>query len=130
MPFWPIAAWRDTVFSSRCDGVDYWLRVCSSDLQRLGTSPDPSDINANPMPDWYFWWYFAILSMLPPQLETFVILGLPVVGLLGLIVVPMIVEQRVIAHHRDVRGQWARLFLALLPLVVLDHLWLQKTLVT
>ena len=89
VPFWPIAAWRDTVFS-----VAVMVLIVGCALffgpPALGTSPNPSDINANPMPDWYFWWYFAILSMLPPELETYVILGLPVVGLLGLIVIPLL----------------------------------------
>jgi ubiquinol-cytochrome c reductase cytochrome b subunit len=52
--------------------------------------PDPSSINANPMPDWYFWWYFAVLSMLPPGLETWIILGLPVVGFLAMFFLPLI----------------------------------------
>ena len=42
------------------------------------------------MPDWYFWWYFAVLSMLPPALETYVILGLPVVAFLALFVLPLL----------------------------------------
>jgi ubiquinol-cytochrome c reductase cytochrome b subunit len=42
------------------------------------------------MPDWYFWWYFATLSLLPPGLETWVILGLPVVAFLTLFCLPLI----------------------------------------
>jgi len=88
VPFWPIAAWRDTVFSVAVMALIVGCALVFGP-PALGTSPDPSDINANPMPDWYFWWYFAILSMLPPELETYVILGLPVVGLLGLIFIPI-----------------------------------------
>ena len=99
VPFWPIAAWRDAVFSVAVMALIVGCAIIFGP-PALGTSPNPSDINANPMPDWYFWWYFAILSMLPPELETYVILGLPVVGLLGLIVIPMLSNQGARAPSR------------------------------
>lgn len=89
VPFWPDAAWRDAVFST---GMVLVIVACSIvfGAPTLTNPPDPASINANPMPDWYFWWYFSILSMLPAALETWVILGLPVVGVLLLITVPLI----------------------------------------
>ena len=50
----------------------------------LDASPDPANIHANPMPDWYFWWYFAVLSLLPPSYELWFILGVPILGFLVL----------------------------------------------
>ena len=103
VPFWPVAAWRDTVFS-----VVVLAMIVGCALifgpPTLGNPPDPSDIQANPMPDWYFWWYFAILSMLPPYLETYVILGLPVVGLIGLVVVPLLSNK---GHRAPSKRPWA-----------------------
>lgn len=103
VPFWPYAAWRDMIFSAIVVGV---IMLCSIFLgpPALGTSPDPANIHANPMPDWYFWWYFAILSMLPPDLETYIILGMPVLGFLGLFVVPLISNR---GHRAPSKRPWA-----------------------
>ena len=87
-PFWPNAAWRDAVFAT-C--VVLLIVACAAifGAPTLEGPADPSSIDANPMPDWYFWWYFAILSMLPPGLETWVILGAPIVGFLLLFFLPL-----------------------------------------
>jgi ubiquinol-cytochrome c reductase cytochrome b subunit len=87
-PFWPNAMWRDVVFSS---GLVIVIVVLAAVFggPALSTPPDPGDIHANPMPDWYFWWYFTILSLSPPSLETWIILGAPVLGFLLLLVVPL-----------------------------------------
>ncbi|MEW4453600.1 cytochrome b N-terminal domain-containing protein [Bremerella sp. JC817] len=89
VPFWPDAMWRDVIFSTIVVGV---ILACSIFIgpPALGPSPDPANIHANPMPDWYFWWYFAVLSMLPPALETYIILGSPVLGFVILFVLPLL----------------------------------------
>ena len=56
------------------------------------------------MPDWYFWWYFAVLSMLPPGLETWIILGLPVVGFLAMFFLPLISNK---GHRAPSKRPWA-----------------------
>jgi len=87
-PFWPNAAWRDAVFAT-C--VVVLIVGCAVVFQApsLDHPANPSSIDANPMPDWYFWWYFAILSMLPSSLETWVILGAPAIGFLQLFFLPL-----------------------------------------
>ncbi|MCG8585909.1 MAG: cytochrome b N-terminal domain-containing protein, partial [Pirellulales bacterium] len=87
-PFWPNAAWRDAVFSTIVVLLIVGCAVVFG-APALDHPADPSSIDANPMPDWYFWWYFAILSMLPPNLETWIILGAPVVGFLLLFFLPL-----------------------------------------
>src|SRR5262249_46037439 len=52
--------------------------------------PDPTLGNASPRPDWPFLWTFGLLSLSPPAAETFIILALPVVLILGLFCVPLI----------------------------------------
>ncbi len=52
--------------------------------------PDPTLSGANPRPDWPFLWLFGLLSISPPAAETTIILGLPVLLVLGLLAVPFI----------------------------------------
>ena len=87
--FWPHAAWRDIVFSTFVVAIIMGCAIFVG-APSVDHPPDPSSIDANPMPDWYFWWYFAILSMLPASLETWVILGAPVVGFLALFTIPLL----------------------------------------
>src|SRR5262249_27620344 len=52
--------------------------------------PDPTLSGANPRPDWPFLWLFGLLSLSPPEAETFIILALPILLILGLFAVPFI----------------------------------------
>jgi ubiquinol-cytochrome c reductase cytochrome b subunit len=52
--------------------------------------PDPLLAGANPRPEWPFLWLFALLSMSPPEAETFVILVLPVLLICVLFLVPFV----------------------------------------
>lgn len=103
VPFWPVAMWRDVVFSTFVAAV---ILGCAIFLgpPALGTEPDPAHIHVNPMPDWYFWWYFAILSMLPPELETYIILGMPVVGFVAMFVLPLLFNK---GHRAPSKRPWA-----------------------
>ncbi|KAA0143150.1 cytochrome B6 [Gimesia chilikensis] len=103
VPFWPDAMWRDMIFSTIIVGI---ILGCSLFLgpPTLDPPPNPSSINANPLPDWYFLWYFAVLSLLPPKLETWVILGVPILGFLGLFFLPMISNK---GHRAPSKRPWA-----------------------
>jgi ubiquinol-cytochrome c reductase cytochrome b subunit len=87
--FWPNAMWRDAVFSLI---VVIGIVACAVAFGPpiLDKPPDPTTLNVNPAPDWYFLFYFAILSMLPANLETWVILGGPLVVILGLLFLPLL----------------------------------------
>jgi len=103
VPFWPDAIWRDMIFSTLIVGV---ILACSIFVgpPALDPPPNPSSINANPLPDWYFLWYFAVLSLLPPQLETFVILGVPIVGFVVLFFLPLLSNK---GHRAPSKRPWA-----------------------
>jgi len=55
----------------------------------LGRPPDPSILEAYPRPDWYFLWYFAVLAMLPQNLETVIIVLGPLLFGAFLLLVPL-----------------------------------------
>lgn len=88
VPFWPNAAWRDSIFALL---VTIAIIACAIlfGAPELGNPPDPTTLDVNPSPDWYFKFYFAILSLLPASLETWIILGLPVVVFGGLLALPL-----------------------------------------
>jgi ubiquinol-cytochrome c reductase cytochrome b subunit len=88
-PFWPDAAWRDVVF-----GTIMFLALVLLALifgpPALGKPPDPSIVQADPRPDWYLLWYFAVLALMPHWLENyFIILG-PLIAGLAMILLPFL----------------------------------------
>jgi ubiquinol-cytochrome c reductase cytochrome b subunit len=108
VPFWPTAMWRDAVFSLI---VVIGIVICAIAFgpPTLDKPPDPTTLNVNPAPDWYFLFYFAILSMLPASLETWVILGGPLVVILGLLALPLISNK---GDRAPSRRPWAIAVLA------------------
>ncbi len=103
VPFWPYAMWRDVVFSTFVVAVIVGCAVVFGP-PALDAAPDPASINANPLPDWYFWWYFAVLSLLPPSYEFWFIMGVPVVGFLILFCAPLFSNK---GHRAPSKRPWA-----------------------
>jgi len=107
-PFWPMAAWRDVVMGVLLImGVLVLAYVVGP--PHAGTPPDPTIIKAQPRPDWYFMWYFAVLALLPHGLESYVmILFPPLVGVI-LVAVPLIANR----GERSIRKRpWAPIIVA------------------
>ncbi|MBI1916637.1 MAG: cytochrome b N-terminal domain-containing protein [Planctomycetes bacterium] len=52
--------------------------------------PDPTLSGANPRPEWPFLWLFGLLSLSPPEAETFIILVFPVILIGVLFLVPFV----------------------------------------
>ena len=53
-----------------------------------GGQPDPTIIQTAPRPDYFFLWLYAVLSLLPPSMETPVLLIGPVIALAVLLMLP------------------------------------------
>ena len=71
-PFWPYAAWRDIVFAVAMIVVLLVL-AWTVGAPQLAKPPDPTILVAEPRPDWYLLWYFALLALIPARLENYVI---------------------------------------------------------
>lgn len=89
VPFWPDAAWRDVVFAIAI-GVVLMLLAILVGPKTIGLPADPTIVHAYPRPDWYFLWYFAVLAIIPPVVEDWVMIGFPLLAIVGLIAVPLI----------------------------------------
>jgi ubiquinol-cytochrome c reductase cytochrome b subunit len=89
VPFWPTVVLRDFVFAIGVVLVVLLLAWLVGPRE-LAHPPDPSLINAHPRPDWYFWWLFALLALLPHALENYFMVLTPLVIGLVLFSVPLV----------------------------------------
>ena len=89
IPFVPGAVYKD-IFFSGC--VLLALILVAAYFGPFGPSgrPDPTIIQTAPRPDYFFLWLYALLSLLPPQMETPALLIGPVVAILALLLLPFI----------------------------------------
>ena len=87
----------------------------------LGRPPDPSIIQAQPRPDWYLLWYFAVLALLPAQLETPVIVLGPLLFGAILLVIPVLRNR---GERHPLRRPWAIGVVALIW-VMIGTLWIE-----
>ena len=104
-PFWPDAAWRDLVFGSLVIGTIVLLAWVIG-APHVSTPPDPAELNVNPRPDWYLMWYFGVLSLIPSQIENYVIVGAPLIGLGILFIFPIFFHK---GHRHPRKRPWAAL---------------------
>ena len=89
IPFVPGAVAKDLFFS----GVILLLiAACALHFGPFGPGgqPDPSIIQTAPRPDYFFLWIYAVLSLLPPAMETPVLLIGPVIALAVLFALPFV----------------------------------------
>jgi ubiquinol-cytochrome c reductase cytochrome b subunit len=89
VPFVPDVIWKDMIFAA-C--VLLAVALCAFIFGPFGPTgqPDPTIIETAPRPDFFFLWLYALLSLLPPQLETPFLLIAPVLGIAGLLLVPFV----------------------------------------
>jgi len=89
VPFMPYGVWKDAVFSGV---ILLFIAACALHFGPFGPSgqPDPRVIQTAPRPDFFFLWLYALLSLLPPALETPVLLIGPVLALIVLLGLPFV----------------------------------------
>jgi ubiquinol-cytochrome c reductase cytochrome b subunit len=89
LPFVPGAIWKDMFFAAF---IMLALGACAYYFGPFGPSgpPDPTIIQTAPRPDFFFLWLYAVLSFLPPSMETPVLLICPVLIILALLLLPFV----------------------------------------
>jgi ubiquinol-cytochrome c reductase cytochrome b subunit len=103
VPFYPDAIWKDVVFALVV-GIVVVVLAATVGPAVLGPLADPTVIQADPRPDWYFIWYFALLALTPPSIENLFILGFPLTVAVVLIILPFVFSQ---GERSPWRRPWA-----------------------
>jgi len=87
VPFVPGAVAKDLFFSGF---ILLCIAACAVYFGPFGPSgqPDPTIIQTAPRPDYFFLWLYAVLSLLPPSMETPALLIGPVIALAVLLALP------------------------------------------
>jgi len=88
-PFVPYAIWKDLFFAAF---VLLAVAACALYFGPFGPTgqPNPTIIQTVPKPDYFFLWLYALLSLLPPSLETPALLIGPVLVIIGLLLLPFL----------------------------------------
>jgi ubiquinol-cytochrome c reductase cytochrome b subunit len=88
-PFFPYAIWKDMFFAAVVLAA---VAVCALYFGPFGPTgyPDPTIIQSVPRPDYFFLWLYALLSLLPPSMETPALLIGPVIAIGLLILLPFL----------------------------------------
>jgi ubiquinol-cytochrome c reductase cytochrome b subunit len=88
-PFFPYAIWKDMFFAAF---IIIAIAACAIYFGPFGPTgqPDPTIIQTAPKPDYFFLWLYALLSLLPPSMETPFLLIAPVIAIAALILLPFL----------------------------------------
>jgi ubiquinol-cytochrome c reductase cytochrome b subunit len=88
VPFVPVAFQKDLVFAGI---LIFAVMFCAAVFGPFGPggAPDPTIIQTVPRPDYFFHWIFSVAALMPPSIESFVLLVGPAVGILALLLMPL-----------------------------------------
>jgi len=114
VPFFPVAFRKDLVFSGL---LVLAVVACAAIFGPFGPSgePDPTIIQTVPRPDFFFLWIFSVAALLPPWMETAVLLVGPVVGILALLALPLV--------SGEGEKSWRRRPVAVLTVILAGVAW-------
>src|SRR5438876_1642350 len=88
-PFVPFAVWKDLFFAAF---ILLAVAGCAPYFGPFGPTgrPDPAIIQTVPRPDYFFLWLYALLSLLPAEMETPALLIGPMIVIAGLLLLPFL----------------------------------------
>jgi ubiquinol-cytochrome c reductase cytochrome b subunit len=89
LPFVSGAVWKDLFFAAF---ILLSIAGCAAYFGPFSPSgpPNPTIIQTAPRPDFFFLWLYAVLSFLPPSMETPALLVGPAVVILALLLLPFV----------------------------------------
>jgi ubiquinol-cytochrome c reductase cytochrome b subunit len=119
-PFWPDLAWRDVIV---CTGLILAIALLAYFIgpPALDKPPDPSVLDADPRPDWYLLWYFALLALIPVRIEGYVMILMPVLLGLLLLIIPVLNHK---GERAASRRPWA-IAVVCLSVIMIGSLWIE-----
>lgn len=123
VPFWPNAAWRDTLFSALVI-IAITVLAYVSGPPELTAPPDPSNITASPTPDWYMIPFFALFALMPHKIESVAMLLGPLLTITLLFSIPFISNK---GERSPLKRPWAMFGVICVVVFVLSllHLGIQ-----
>ena len=88
IPFVPDAAWKDALFAA---AILLGIMACALFFGPIGPTgpPDPTIIQTVPKPDFPFLWIYALFALMPPKLETPILLIAPIVVICIMLALPL-----------------------------------------
>ncbi|HVW13362.1 MAG TPA: cytochrome b N-terminal domain-containing protein [Mucilaginibacter sp.] len=89
VPFWPYAAWRDVIFGTITISAIILLAVFAGP-PKLTQPPDPSMVYSQPKPDWYLLSVFSLFALMPPRIESYMIVIGPLLTIVLLLGLPFV----------------------------------------
>jgi len=87
-PYFPDAVWREAVAAFAVIAVVMLLALVVGP-KGPGEPASPTMIPMEPKPDWYLLWYYGLLSVKPPRIETFTMVYLPLLLVGMMILLPL-----------------------------------------
>ena len=101
--FYPFALWRDVLFSVL---VVLFILLLGYFIgaPALKGNPNPASIDVMPQPDWYLLWIFALFALMPPEIESYVIILGPVMMIAILFALPFLSNK---GERHPLRRPWA-----------------------
>lgn len=110
VPFVPDAGWTDALFAA---AIILAIMTCAALFGPIGPTgpPDPTIIQTVPKPDVPFLWIYALLALLPPKLETSILLISPVVVICVMLGLPF--------YAGEGEKHWSRRPIAVLMVMVI-----------
>jgi len=103
VPFWPYAAWRDVIFGALTI-ITIILMAIFIGPPALTGPPNPASLNTNPSPDWYMLSIFSLFALMPPKIESYMIIIGPSLTILILLALPFVSNK---GERHPLRRPWA-----------------------
>ena len=102
-PYMPDVTWREIAIGVGITTIIAGLAYVFGP-RGPNAPPDPAVLAADPRPDWFFLWFYALLAYKPRGLEDIVMIYVPLALLAGLILLPFVASR---GERSPLRRPWA-----------------------